>query len=67
MQGVILEELVGSPFGGQRSDQLIAPDPALGDDLAIDQHHRDPEVVQAVQFVLGVDVAQLGVDAEFLE
>jgi hypothetical protein len=43
------------------------PDPALGDDCAIDQHHGDPEVVQAVQLVVGVDIAKLGLDAKLLK
>ncbi len=52
---------------GQRSDQVSAIDLALGDDGAIDQDDWNAKVVEAVQLVVGVDIGELGVDAELLE
>jgi hypothetical protein len=49
------------------SDQLIAGDPPLGDDGAIDQHHWNAEVVQAMQLIVGVDVGELRLGVQLLE
>ena len=54
-------------FRGERTDQLFAADPALGDDGAIDQHHRNAEVVKPVQLVVGVDIGKLGLGVQLLE
>ena len=59
--------LVRRPFRRQRTDQPVACDAALGDDRSIDQDHGYPEVVKAMQLVVGVDVTKLGLDAKVLK
>src|SRR5260370_24089558 len=47
--------------------QLFVGDSALGDHRAIDQNHGDAEVVKPVQLVVGVDIMELGLDAQLLQ
>lgn len=48
-------------------DQLFACDAALADDLIVNQDDGDAEVVEAVQLVVGVNVGQVGRNAELGE
>lgn len=47
--------------------ELLASDQSFGNDGAVNEDDRDPEVVEPVHFVISVDVGEHGVDAEVFE
>lgn len=46
---------------------MVAGDVSFGDDTTVEQQHGDAPVVEVVETVIGVDINQLGLQAEVAE
>lgn len=61
-------EALGSPSRAvQGCLERVPGDAAFGDDGGVNQHDGDAEVIEPVQFIVGVDIGELGVDAKASE
>ena len=57
--------LPSRPFEGLF--ELLSADASLSDNRTVGQHDRDAPVVEAEQLVVGVDIREMGVEAELAE